>query len=231
MDEREGKHIAVITDLLTYLNSKTDKYILKGETALRICYGLDRSSYDIDLDGKGDKIFSIIDEFCKIRNYSYTILKNTNIVKIFEIHYDENDLLRIEVSGRMSHINYAQLKKINGIIVYDLDSLTSMKCVDYGSKDKITDFYDILFICNNYYDKLSKQSKNQIFYTLSYKGIEQYDYLVHSQPKDGSINNKRLLDMFLMAINRIGMLTDEEDKKNIELYKSECESELISRKF
>ena len=44
MDEREGKHIEVITDILTYLNSKTDKYILKGETALRICYGLDRSS-------------------------------------------------------------------------------------------------------------------------------------------------------------------------------------------
>ena len=44
-------HKKVIIDFLNYLNSQTDQFILKGGTALMLCYGLNRFSEDIDLDG------------------------------------------------------------------------------------------------------------------------------------------------------------------------------------
>ena len=45
-------HKQVMLNFLTELNQKSIDYILKGGTALFLCYGLDRFSTDIDLDSK-----------------------------------------------------------------------------------------------------------------------------------------------------------------------------------
>ena len=44
-------HFEIIKDFLLYLNRVSKDYILKGGTSLMTCYGLDRFSEDIDLDG------------------------------------------------------------------------------------------------------------------------------------------------------------------------------------
>ena len=44
------KHLHVIIAFLQALNVRTASYILKGGTALMLCYGLTRFSEDIDLD-------------------------------------------------------------------------------------------------------------------------------------------------------------------------------------
>lgn len=44
------EHKKVIETVLSIFNKNTDKYILKGGTALMQCYGLDRFSEDIDMD-------------------------------------------------------------------------------------------------------------------------------------------------------------------------------------
>lgn len=86
-DTWREKHYKVISDFLSYLNKKTDDYILKGGTSLLACYNLDRFSEDIDLDGKSNRnIKKIVDEFCKISDYTYRIAKDTDTVKRFMIN-------------------------------------------------------------------------------------------------------------------------------------------------
>lgn len=220
MEDWKRKHRYVIDDFLHFLCENTNSYILKGGTALMQCYNLDRFSEDIDLDGKGNSIFDLVDCYCKSNSYEYRIAKNTDTVKRCMIHYGGSKPLKIEVSCRRNFIDKNDYVRISGIIVYTIERLAAMKCSAYASRDKIRDLYDLSFICCNYYNRLSEQTKNFIFDTISAKGVEQYDYLVNNQP-DELINKEKLLDLFLTAIEKIGLLTDNEEKNIIKEYKNE----------
>jgi hypothetical protein len=60
-------HQNVISSFLNHVNTRTDAFVLKGDTALLTCYGLDRFSKDIDFDGKSqpkESIMSLVESFC-----------------------------------------------------------------------------------------------------------------------------------------------------------------------
>jgi hypothetical protein len=52
MNDWRQAHGGTIRDFLSYLNEKSGGFILKGDTALSLCYQLDRFSEDIGLDGR-----------------------------------------------------------------------------------------------------------------------------------------------------------------------------------
>ncbi len=217
MEDQARKQEQVISDFLQFLYKNTSSYILKGGTALRQCYNLDRFSEDIYLDGNENLIFDLIDRYCKGNSYDYREDKNTDTLKRCMIRYGGAKPLKIEVSCRKNVIEPKEYVKINGIIVYTIERLASMKCSAYASRDKMRDMYDLSFICCNYYDRLSEQTKNFIFDTISAKGIEQYYYLVYNHP-DKLINKKKLLDLFLSAIEKIGLQTDGNENELIKEY-------------
>ena len=82
--ERHGQVISEFTKHLNnLLNKKSNEFILKGGTALMLCYGLDRFSEDIDLDknrGSGN-LLRFIDIYCKTFGYDYRVAKDTSTVK------------------------------------------------------------------------------------------------------------------------------------------------------
>ena len=57
---------------------------------------------------------------------------------------------------------------------------------------------------------MSHQTKGMIRDTLSYKGIEQFDYLVATQ-QDTLIDKDRLAEGFLKMHEKLGLLLDEEE--------------------
>ena len=209
-DTWREKHYKVISDFLSYLNKKTDDYILKGGTSLLACYNLDRFSEDIDLDGKSNRnIKKIVDEFCKISDYTYRIARDTDTVKRFMINYGSNERpLKIEVSYRRKNIKEDEITKINGINVYTINEICLMKASAYSGRDKIRDLYDICFICNNYWDELSEDVKSFIRVAVEYKGIEQFEYIIKDQ-KDELIDNEKLEEDFLKMYDKLGILADE----------------------
>ena len=79
----------------------------------------------------------------------------------------------------------------------------------YQGRDKIRDLYDLSFIVNNFFEDLSHQTKGMIRDTLSYKGIEQFDYLVATQ-QDPLIDKDRLAEGFLRMHEKLGLLMDKE---------------------
>lgn len=60
---------------LLLLNKRTDQFILKGGTALARCYGLDRFSEDIDLDGTKQDIKEITKRFCDRFGFTLRVAK------------------------------------------------------------------------------------------------------------------------------------------------------------
>lgn len=204
-------HGEVINDFLVFLNKRTKDYVLKGGTSLMLCYKLDRFSEDIDLDcSHSQQIKALVDEFCSDRNYKYRIAKDTNTVKRFMIHYgNEEKPLKIEISYRKKYISPDDYTTVNGITVYKIDEICRMKTHAYSSRDRIRDLYDLTFICNNYWDSLSENTIKSIQDCVSYKGIEQFDYLIATQ-SDPLINSDKLAEDFLTMYDKLGLLIDDE---------------------
>lgn len=209
--EWQKQHLSVIKDFLDFINTKSSEFILKGGTALMLCYGLDRFSEDINFDGTKGNIGTYIDLYCRNRNFSYRTAKDMDTVKRCMINYGNiGKPLKVELSLRKKTIDPDEINIINGIKVYKINSLCAMKVNAYVSRDKIRDLYDLSFICNNYWEQLSVSVKILIREAVSYKGVEQFDYLIKEQ-KDDLIDSSKLAEDFLRMYDRLGLLTGQKE--------------------
>lgn len=209
-DESRQLHYQVMYNLLMYINSLTDDFVLKGGTALLMCYNLSRFSEDIDFNSTNKNIEKYIDEYCRKNNFNFVLSKDTNTTKRFKIHYcNDERYLKVEVSYRNKYIDKQKVCKINGITVYNINELAIQKTSAYNQRDKIRDLFDICFICNNYWNELSQDTKSMIENAVEYKGIEQYDYITRDQ-SDELIDNEMLLVDFLKICDKFGLINDEE---------------------
>ena len=208
-------HGKVISELLKDINESTDNYVLKGGTALMMCYKLDRFSEDIDLDSTDhSSIKKIVDDFCRKINYSYRVAKNIDTVQRYMLNYgNERKPLKIEISYRNKNIDPLKYQKINGINVYKIDSICLMKASAYNGRDKIRDLYDLTYICHNYWEELSEVTREVAKTSVEFKGIEQFDYLINTQ-KDELIDNDKLASDFLELYDKLGLLIDKEELQN-----------------
>jgi predicted nucleotidyltransferase len=215
MNDWRNQHGKVITDFMSFLNMKTDRYVLKGGTALHLCYNLDRFSEDIDLDGRDKGLSALVEEFCAENAYSYRVAKNTDTVERCFVNYGNAQRpLKIEASYRRREIPSEEVDVINGIRVYRIESLCVMKVNAYSGRDKVRDLYDITFISNHYFDKLPSHVISLLRGAVEYKGIEQFDYVVSNQP-DELIDSDKLLSDFLEMYDRLGLMYDENERQII----------------
>lgn len=211
MQNWQTLHGEIIKKYLQELNQTTAAFILKGGTSLKQCYNLNRFSEDIDLDSTAKNIIPFTQNFCRKNKYECRIAKNTSLVKRCLIKYqDDHPLLKIEVSYRKRTIPAKDVTRINGITVYTIDKIAQMKAIAYAQRDKIRDLYDITFICQNYYDKLTDATKDMLAESLSHKGLEEFDYLLQTQ-KDPLINQNKLTQDFLETMDKLGVLYEEDD--------------------
>lgn len=208
------KHKEVMIDFLEYLNKQSNNYILKGGTALMTCYNLDRFSEDIDLDSTDkESISAIIQSYCDSKGYDAVAKKDTDTVKRFTIHYDENEKpLKVEVSYRKREIDPDDVEIINGVKVYNINELALQKSNAYSGRDKIRDLYDLTFITNNYWDDLNKEVKKVIQNTVEYKGLEHFDFIIKDQ-SDELIDNNKLAGDFLSMFDKLNLITNSVEQE------------------
>ena len=223
MNDWKIAHEQVIKNFLHYLNDRTDNFVLKGGTALLVCYGLDRFSEDIDLDAKDQNIAEYVVGFCEENQYDFRVAKDTDTVKRYMIHYgNEGKPLKVETSFRRKHIPAEETTKINDVQVYRINPLCAMKVNAYMGRDKLRDLYDITFICNNYFDELQPEIKALLQNALMYKGKEHFDYIV-SQQQDDLIDENRLAESFLKMFDKFDLLYTKEEQAMLDLLSSTVE--------
>ncbi|MCI1211242.1 nucleotidyl transferase AbiEii/AbiGii toxin family protein [Bifidobacterium tibiigranuli] len=206
-------HREAIDAMLRGINAEPDNpFILKGGTALMACYGLDRFSEDIDLDGQranvhSNRFFSIIDQTCRMHGYSWRKAKDTSTVRRAFVDYGNPERpLKIEASFRRRQVPSQETAQVNGILVYTISRLCELKTGAYLNRDKIRDLYDLAFIADRYYDQLDESAKAHLQTAFEYKDLEQFDYLVRTQ-SDPLIDNAIMEDRFLKALDKLGIIT------------------------
>ena len=212
------RHAEVEQAFVNHLNANTENFILKGGTSLFLCYGLTRFSEDIDLDGKNNNVKGklelrpYIESFCRKTGFTANLKKDTDMVERWMLNYGDPDHhLKIEVSYRGVNNPETNTKTINGIRVYSIDRLAMMKAVAIADRTKIRDFYDICFITNKYWDKLTQGSKEMIRNVFEYKNFEYVQFLLDTQ-RDELVQADRLADSFLDAYEKAGMAMSPEDR-------------------
>ena len=200
-------HLNVINDFLSFLNRNGGgMFVLKGGTALMLCYGLTRFSEDVDLDGvSGYDIFSIVDMFCQQRGYFYRRAKDTQTVKRAMVHYGGYKPLKVEVSYRKSVISSGSYSVVNGILVYNILSMLDEKLRAYLGRTALRDLYDVVFIALKYWGMLSDREKDAIRNSFYQKDLSYIDYLLKNQD-DILINKSDLEFNVLRLFSLLGLI-------------------------
>lgn len=214
--EEEQLHIKLVGDLLQFLNNHSDAFVLKGGTALMLCYGLDRFSEDIDLDmlsqNNKDDLQNILKQYCSNTGVSFKAIKQTNTTERYILHYDDTQTLKIEISRR-KFVTSENIKKINGIQVYDIDTLCILKKGTYDNRMRLRDLYDLVFICSNYWNELSPAVKTAVVESLSRDVLERFDYLI-KQERDDYFDTNKLETKLLSLLDELGLLDNRREQEN-----------------
>jgi hypothetical protein len=206
-------HRRVESEFLKYIGASSP-LVLKGGTALMMCYKLNRFSEDLDFDSlkKGFSTVGTVENFCAAHGYSFQLVENTDTVQRGFIHYGGRKPLKVETSYRNCSIGDDEFGIVDGIQVYSIERLAQMKASAYGNRDRIRDLFDLSFIVNTYWDDLSTSTRNSIKDVMLGKGIDQFEYLLQDE-LDELINVDDLLDSFLNAYEKAGLIAEKSWEK------------------
>jgi len=209
MSDWQIEHGRVIRECVNYINSASKGFILKGGTALALCYCLDRFSEDIDLDGTDKCLKDIVEAYCHEYGYTYRVAKDTAYVQRCFINYGNiSKPLKVEASYRQLKINEDRLTIIGGILVYNIDTLFMMKINAFIARDRIRDLYDVAFIYKEYAGLLTLPRLESLQDSLKFKGLDYFDYIVRTQA-DELIPVDKLVDNYLSMYDGLGLLSDK----------------------
>lgn len=211
MVELEGwqrAHKAVEEAFLRFNRGEIDA-VLKGGTALMLCYDLDRFSEDLDFDALSPRfdLSKLVKRFCDEYGYEWFNEKNADTVALCMIHYGGEKPLKIEVSYRRNSIDENETITKNGILTYKVQTLAMMKLNAYMGRDKLRDLLDVCFLINNHWCDFSPELQNMFRYTLAQKGLEQFDAVI-SEQSDNLIDPDKLAESFLLAYETIDPKTE-----------------------
>jgi predicted nucleotidyltransferase component of viral defense system len=189
------------------------KLVLKGGTALLLCYGLPRFSTDLDYDGQnhGADIVKNIEAASRknmIKPTAIITKKNTETVKRYMLHYQEepDNPLKIEISFRnidFLNENQNSIVNQNGINVYDINTLSKLKTDAFLDRYAARDIYDMAFLLKTYPDSLKKEQICLLHKKCKTLGV---DYLEKRLNEDGLFKSH---DCAAVALSIEEMLSKE----------------------
>ena len=147
--------------------------VLKGGTALLLCYGLDRHSEDLDFDSNKkmnleNRILNSVQE--KFSIDAIKLLKDTDTVQRVRILYSDKTTetkgsLKIETSFR-NNPNEEEIIIKNGIRVYHIEKLFSQKVNAFFNRTVARDLFDINYILTQTNCDPGSSSINRLFQAL-----------------------------------------------------------------
>lgn len=158
-------HIDIMRDIARDMHDLP--MVLKGGTALLLCYGLDRFSEDLDFDSP--KKFNIATRIERILSrhsseYEVKIVKDTNTVQRIKSHYKGvvgERLLKIETSFR-SQPEVDQIEIVDGVRTYKIESLFRQKIDALENRTAARDLYDVAFLIRNYFSHFPNDSLEKL---------------------------------------------------------------------
>jgi predicted nucleotidyltransferase component of viral defense system len=199
--------------------------ILKGGTALLLCYNLPRFSTDLDYDG----VFYDVNIVKDIENgvtksglhvSEIITKKNTETVKRFMLHCEETpfDPLKIEISLRNKDaiINDKNcFTKLNDIIVYKISHLAAFKVNAFLNRTTARDVFDLAFLIDRYPNAISDKYIKLSGEKFKTVGMEYYENLMKSDEIIKNVDYETVLLKLNENLNqRISLRKKQEPSHN-----------------
>ena len=184
-DAQQAEHLEVMTEICHSFNRKGLPMVLKGGTALRLCYGLDRFSEDLDFDcakslNLESSIGAVFSQLGKteqhLRNTDISVTKDTQTVKRYRIIYAEDINLKLETSLRGTP-NDDDLVELNGILTYKIERLIQQKLRALSGRTAARDLHDVIYLYENFFDSFGKEELDDIeaLYRNQSSVIDEYN--------------------------------------------------------
>lgn len=206
MQQYQKDRLELIKEILPLLG---DNYILKGGTALKLYYGLDRYSDDIDLDSVSGymNIKNHLSKHKDFNKWEVQHKKSTDTVSRFMIDYKATNHngaypLKIEISSRNKNLlsnKLLEYQKINDVNVYSLKELINQKINAYSNRDKIRDFYDIAFLLENHKEDFTNEQIISFYQKTYYKGLDEISFLLDNEIKTQKLTKNINADDFVIS--------------------------------
>lgn len=186
---REEHHALIMQTICQVIGREDKPLVLKGETALMLCYGLDRFSEELDFDlTKPLKTHLNIQKICdtavklevrqgrKVALARFDELKKTETTHrcraIFILPGDEAPLhLKLEISQRDTP-NPESITVIDDIRVYTVDHIARLKLLaatespDKPYRTAARDLHDLIFMLTQKSDELEPETSKAVQYFL-----------------------------------------------------------------
>lgn len=184
-DVQKAEHTELMKCICQTFHKKNLPMVLKGGTALKLCYGLTRFSEDLDFDSI--KILnletSIKEAFTHLgksrphlRHPEISITKDTQTVRRYRIIYDNARQLKLETSFRnIPHDD--DVVEINGILTYKINYLITQKLGALKGRTAARDLHDVIYLYEKYFDQFDADSLDDIkdLYTYQADILDEYN--------------------------------------------------------
>lgn len=195
LESYQIERLNLMKEILSHIG---DSFILKGGTALKFYYGLDRYSEDLDFDttSNGVNIKKALEKHKDFKKWIIHDKKDTEFSTRFTIDYGATNEfgaypLKIDISARdKAKIKSGLLKysKINGVNVYNIETIAQMKRQAFLSRNKIRDFYDIGFLLDKYPQCFDMQNLMDIENKIQYMGADELNLLLINEVETHKLN-------------------------------------------
>lgn len=168
--QQQAEHLEVMTAICHGFLKKGLPMVLKGGTALRLCYGLNRFSEDLDFDcAKSLNLEPSIKEIfaqlgksqARLRSPNISIKKNTDTAKRYRVIYAGDVHLKIETSLRGTPDDN-DIVEINGILTYKIDKLIQQKLGALSGRTAARDLHDVIYLYENFCEKFGEDELETI---------------------------------------------------------------------
>lgn len=241
LESYQIERLNLMKEILSHIG---DSFILKGGTALKFYYGLDRYSEDLDFDtiSSGANIKKALEKHKDFKNWKIHDKKDTEFSTRFTIDYGAtNELgaypLKIEVSARdKEKIKNGLLKfsNIDGVNVYDIETIAQMKRQAFLSRNKIRDFYDIGFLLDKYPQCFDAQNLIDIENKIQYMGADELNLLLINEVETHKLkienDDEIVCDYAEKILDKINKLQSESQINNTHTAQKSKQTPNISKK-
>lgn len=200
-DAQQAEHLKVMTEICHSFNRKGMPMVLKGGTALKLCYGLDRFSEDLDFDcakslNLESSIAAVFAQLGKtqanLRNPEISVTKDTQTVKRYRIIYAGDINLKLETSLRGTPKD-EDLIELNGILTYKIEKLIQQKLRALNGRTAARDLHDVIYLYEHFFDSFEESDLDEIeaLYRNQSAVIDEYN---SAYSEDTILSTSDLLD-------------------------------------
>lgn len=200
LSEREKAHARIMRAICEVIAEGNKPLVLKGGTALMLCYQIDRFSEDLDFDLSRElKTHLNLEGICKdglkklnkqgeaIELSKFAELKKTDTTHraraLFTLPGEKMPVsVKLEISARRLP-DPGVIQELNGIMVYSIDEIARLKLLAAQENSELPyrtaarDLHDLAFIASEYEDDLLNEtiSNLEIFFSDIEALMMRYD--------------------------------------------------------